>query len=81
MPTASGPCMEDLKPMNCHNHHHACPCREELFMETLEALASIVDSVDAYEKSLAPYDKVTYRKFFLSIPSARSVLRRGGRKK
>jgi hypothetical protein len=71
--------MEDLKPMNCHNHHHACPCREELLTDAIEALASIVVGVDKYERTLAPYDKIEFRKFFFAIPSARSILIRARR--
>lgn len=71
--------MEDLKQMNCHNHHHACPCREELLTDAIEALASIVAGVDKYEKALAPYDKTLFRRAFYAIPSARSILRRARR--
>lgn len=71
--------MEDLKPMSCHNHHHACPCREELLTDAIEALASIVAGVEKYEDTLAPYDKIKFRKFFFAIPSARSILRRARR--
>ena len=59
--------------------HHACPCQSDLLIEAVEALASIVAGVDKYEKTLAPYDKIKFRKFFFAIPSARSILRRARR--
>lgn len=62
--------------MSCHNHHHACPCREELLIDAVEALASIVAGVEKYEETLAPYDKTLFRRAFYAFPSARSVLRR-----
>lgn len=62
--------------MSCHNHHNACPCREELLTDAIEALASFMADVDKYEKTLASYDKVNFRQAFYAIPSARSVLRR-----
>ncbi len=65
--------------MGCYNHHHACPCREEILIDAIEALASIVSGVEKYEDTLAPYDKIKFRKFFFAIPSARSILRRARR--
>ncbi len=65
--------------MSCHNHHHACPCREDLLIDAVEALASIVAGVEKYEDTLATYDKIKFRKFFFAIPSARSILRRARR--
>ena len=59
--------------------HHACPCQSDLLIEAVEALASIVAGVDKYEKTLAPYDKIKFRKLFFAIPSARSILRRARR--
>ena len=78
MPTTSGPRMEYLEPMSCEVHH-ACICKEDMLIDSIEALASIVAGVDKYEKTLAPYDKIKFRKFFFAIPSARSILRRARR--
>jgi hypothetical protein len=50
-----------------------------MLIDSIEALASIVAGVDKYEKTLAPYDKIKFRKFFFAIPSARSILRRARR--
>ncbi len=66
--------------MSCHGGtHFACECQRELLDDALDALASIVAGVDKYEKTLAPYDKIKFRKFFFAIPSARSILRRARR--
>jgi len=65
--------------MSCEGGHHACICKEDMLIDSIEALASIVAGVDKYEKTLAPYDKIKFRKFFFAIPSARSILRRARR--
>jgi hypothetical protein len=66
--------------MSCHGGtHFSCECQRELLDDALDALASIVAGVDKYEKTLAPYDKIKFRKFFFAIPSARSILRRARR--
>jgi hypothetical protein len=68
--------------MSCHGGtHFSCECQRELLDDALDALASIVAGVDKYEKALAPYDKIAFRRFFHAIPSARSVLRRHRRHK
>lgn len=64
--------------MSCLTHH-ICPCQSEIVSDALDALASIVAGVEKYEDTLAPYDKIKFRKFFFAIPSARSILRRARR--
>lgn len=61
--------------MSC-TMHHSCICREDMLIESVEALASIVAGIDKYEAGLAPQNKIKFRQFLYAIPSAKSILRR-----
>lgn len=61
--------------MNCAAHY-ACPCKEEMLADAVEALASLLASFDRHDEAIAPHDRIKYRKRFHAVPSAKSVLRR-----
>ena len=59
--------------MSCVTHH-ACPCREDMLIEAVDALRELVRGIEEYRDSIAVIDRVKLGKFIYSLPSAKSVI-------
>lgn len=66
--------------MSC-SQHHSCICRDDLMIEAIEALVSLVNGIDKYRASLAPHDRITLAHFIHAMPSAKSVINRSRQSK
>ncbi len=68
--------------MRCKTTHYSCDCQRELLDDALVALRDTVFGIEKYIESIAPCDRINLMaKHDLGLEAARSVLRRGGRKK
>ena len=59
--------------------HHACPCREDMLIDAVDALKELVHGIEDYKDSIAVIDRVKLGKFIYSLPSAKSVMNRSRR--
>lgn len=61
--------------MSCQLHH-SCVCREDLLIESVEALTHIVAGLEKYRETLGCLDKGKLKRTIEAIPSAKSVINR-----
>ena len=64
----------EVREMSCHGLCHICGCKEDILLDSVRVLKSIVKGVEAYEERLNPNGVKILHQIIDSLPEAREVL-------